>query len=407
MPGLSPGLGHARHADAFAAGRSAARQALAALPDGKPAWALCFAGGQHDADELLRGLRSELGELPVLGGCGTGVIHGGGAGCSGYECGLLLFPQGLAPAALLCVDGLDEDETAAGRRLGAGLRELALPPEASVLLLYDSIRSAPPPVLHLGSRLLDGICEGLGATQPQLWGAGTLADMNLSGSYVFDGQRARRHVAVAVVLPLQLQGHLAIMHGCLPASDFLEITRIEGPRVLELDGRPALQVVEERLGMPRAELLARRPLPALTLGEKHAPAFSPFSEGQYVNRLVVALDPVEESLVLFEADFRAGSRVQLMAYEPWRMIESAREQTRALLADLPAGGAAFALYIDCAGRSTAFSGMEADETTPVRQQLEGLCPLLGLYSGVEIAPFLGRARPLDWTGVLAVFTWRN
>ena len=31
-------------------------------------------------------------------------------------------------------------------------------------------------------------------------------------------------------------------------------------------------------------------------------------------------------------------------------------------------------------------------------------PLLGFYSGVEIAPFSGGySRPLDWTGVLTIF----
>jgi len=29
-------------------------------------------------------------------------------------------------------------------------------------------------------------------------------------------------------------------------------------------------------------------------------------------------------------------------------------------------------------------------------------PLLGFYSGVEIAPFLQKSRGLDWTGVLMV-----
>lgn len=29
-------------------------------------------------------------------------------------------------------------------------------------------------------------------------------------------------------------------------------------------------------------------------------------------------------------------------------------------------------------------------------------PLLGFYSGVEVAPILGKSRGLDWTGVLMV-----
>ena len=31
----------------------------------------------------------------------------------------------------------------------------------------------------------------------------------------------------------------------------------------------------------------------------------------------------------------------------------------------------------------------------------------GLYVGREIAPFGGRSRPLDWTGVFTVFTKRR
>jgi len=30
-------------------------------------------------------------------------------------------------------------------------------------------------------------------------------------------------------------------------------------------------------------------------------------------------------------------------------------------------------------------------------------PLFGFYSGVEVAPLLGKSRGLDWTGVLLVF----
>ena len=154
----------------------------------------------------------------------------------------------------------------------------------------------------------------------------------------------------------------------------------------------------------REELAARLPLLSLTLGEKYGDPFAPFNENQYVNRLVMTSDLADDSMTLFEADFQAGTRVQLMVIDPWRMIESARYQTQILLAALDRQALAFGLYIDCAGRSVAFSGLEDDETAPIRELVSRHCPLLGFYSGVEIAPFLGRARPLDWTGVLALFT---
>lgn len=397
-------VGYSRQADAFNAAREAARQARGRLPPStSPGWVLTFAGGRLDPEALLRGFQAELGDLPVVGGCGVGVITAASTSATGHECGALLFPASLSPRAILSAGRLDEDEAAVGRALGVRLRALDLAPETGVLVFYDSVKRAPPPTLHVGSRLLDGLYEGLGDCHPQVIGAGTLADFDLASSYVFDGRQACRHTAVAVVLPTALRGRVAIMHGCLPASDFLVITRVEGARVLELNGRPALAVVEERLGVSRDELLARQPLTSLTLGEKHGDPHAPFNDNRYVNRLVIAVDPGDDALVLFEADFQVGSRVQLMAYEPWHMIESARKQTQALLTGLGPQTPLFALYIDCAGRSMVFSGLEQDETTPVRQQVGARCPLLGFYSGVEIAPFMGRARPLDWTGVLAAF----
>lgn len=66
----------------------------------------------------------------------------------------------------------------------------------------------------------------------------------------------------------------------------------------------------------------------------------------------------------------------------------------------------FALYIDCAGRAAAFSGGAREEAAEVQRALGARVPLLGFYSGVEIAPFLGRSRGLDWTAVLVTMSRR-
>ncbi|HQC73657.1 MAG TPA: FIST N-terminal domain-containing protein [Candidatus Competibacteraceae bacterium] len=397
-------LGQAQHADAYTVARQAAVAALQQLPVGtSPGWALVICGGQHAPEELLRGFRAALGSIPLVGGCAAGLITATGVSMSGHACGLLLFSADLAPLTLRVVDGLDQDEAAAGRQLGAMLA--GLPDPGPVLLFYDSVKSSEPLDVHICSRLLDGLYTGLDDTSaPVLLGAGMLDDLRFSSSYIFDGQNVRRHAALAVVLPSQLHAHIAITHGCYPVSDFLEITAIDGARVLELDGQPALALVAARLGTSREALAARQPLLSLTLGEKHGDPFAPFNDRQYVNRLVMAADLRSDALILFEADFQRGSRVQLMLYDPARMFESARQQTTALLAALGKREPLFGLYIDCAGRSTAFSGLHDDETAPIRQQVATRCPLLGFYSGVEIAPILDRARPLDWTGVLALFT---
>ena len=65
----------------------------------------------------------------------------------------------------------------------------------------------------------------------------------------------------------------------------------------------------------------------------------------------------------------------------------------------------FALYIDCAGRTAVYSKTAVEEAAGIQKALNRVgCPLLGFYSGVEIAPFLNKSRGLDWTGVLLVMT---
>jgi small ligand-binding sensory domain FIST len=64
----------------------------------------------------------------------------------------------------------------------------------------------------------------------------------------------------------------------------------------------------------------------------------------------------------------------------------------------------FALYIDCAGRAAAFSGAEKEEASIIQTNIGKNVPLLGIYSGVEIAPLKGKSRGLDWTAVLLILS---
>ncbi len=393
-----------QNSDSAQAGQEAARLALAGLdPDQTAGWALVFAGGQHDRAALLQGLRSELGQVPIVGGAAIGTITHEALSYTGMECAVAVFSTAVPEPTLVKVDDLGQGEIAAGRQLGARLGEVTRAGD-TVLLFYDSLRSGPPPVLYVGSRLLDGIYQGLNDKPLNLIGAGTIGDFQFVESYIFNGNEAVKHQAIAVVLPSEIQSHTAVMHGCTPASAFLEITRIEDAVVYELDGRPALTVLLEMLGQSGNKALGSNLSLVVTLGEKHGDLFAPYEESAYVNRLILGSNPDDGSVTLFEADFKVGTKVQVMARNNEVMLESVHQQTEALLARMASKKPFFAFYIDCAGRSSAFSGAEREEAGIIQTKLAADIPLLGFYSGVEIAPLMGRSRPLDWTGVLTLFT---
>lgn len=410
------GVGRSNNPDPREAGTEAARRAADMLsPAEDPAWVLVFCGGKHDPAAVLAGLRMVVGSLPVVGGSAAGTVTSAGFGYSGFEVAVGLFPASLGSPEILADGGLLEGEAAAGRRLGESLRGLA-GEERVVLLFYDSVAATAPPRLHPASPLIDGIYQGMGADdrqggagcRPHLVGAGTLTDMNLSDGYVFDGTRPRKHTAVAVVLPAAITAETAILHGCVPVSSFMTITNIEGAEVFELDGRPALDVIETMLGIDVADDGGRNLSLMVTLGEKHGDPFADYDENRYVNRLILRVESDRRSITLFEPDFRPGSVVQIMSRDNGLMVQSVRDGVRSMNGRVSGRRALMALYIDCAGRASARSGSEIEEAEVLLDEVAINAPLLGFYSGVEIAPVDEmRSRPLDWTGVLTVLCYNG
>ena len=368
-----------------------------------PVLLLVFCGGKHDPAAALTALRSAYGTVPVVGGSAAGAMGGGELGYSGMEVGIVAFTAAGPVPQVHVTHGLLAGEAEAGEALARAVAGQAAD-DAVVLLFFDSVASTVPVRLHHASAIVDGFHAGLGGKQVNLIGGGLLTDMNLSDGWVFDGEGVSKHSAVALVFPPAVKAETTVMHGCRPVSSFMRITRIDGAVVHELDGEPALAVIERMLGLRLGSTDGSDLSLVATLGEKHGDPFAPYDENAYVNRLILGANRSNGSITLFEPDFRQGARVQIMARDNALMLDSVRQGTAAARARSPAAKPFLGLYIDCAGRASAHSGAPFEEAALMMQDLHASFPLLGFYSGVEIAPFGTYSRPLDWTGVLTVLT---
>ncbi len=368
-----------------------------------PVLLLVFCGGKHDPKAALAALRTAYGAVPVVGGSAAGAIGGGELGYSGMEVGIIAFTAPALVPQLHVTRDLLAGEAQAGEALARAVAQQAAD-DAVVLLFFDSTASTVPLRLHHASAIVDGFHAGLGAKRVNLIGGGLLTDMNLSDGWVFDGEGVSKHSAVALVFPPTVKADTVVMHGCRPVSSFMEITRIDGAVVHELDGEPALAVIERMLGLRLGSTDGSDLSLVATLGEKHGDPFAPYDENAYVNRLILGANRAAGSITLFEPDFRQGARVQIMARDNALMLDSVRQGTAAARARSLARKPFLGLYIDCAGRASARSGAPFEEAALMMQDLDASFPLLGFYSGVEIAPFGTYSRPLDWTGVLTLLT---
>lgn len=402
------GIGYSEHKDSFTAGRDAAKEGLSARNNRPGSLALAFCTGQHDPRACLEGIRSVLGSTPVAGGSAIGLITAERLGYEGCQTGLALLPEDLS-VSLATAGDVDRDERETGRRLTACLNKSGIRRSRLGLLFYETIRKGPPPApsMNVSSYLIDGLTSELQSGPELLLGAGLIGSYSMKPGFQFLGSEVGCQSASLTLLDGPFEAFSSIMHGCKPMSDYHTITRVEGPVVFEIDNRPALDVVRDLLG--NREWQDNLPLLLVTLGINLGGRYEPYDEKKYINRLVVGCDEVRKSITLFEADFENGSEFRFMRRNEELMLASTEKNCRDARARLDQEGLEpfFALYIDCAGRAAGFCGANLEEADIVRKTIGKDIPLLGFYSGVEIAPLMGKSRGLDWTGVLLVMSRRK
>lgn len=388
-------VGFSQNTETRTAMRAALRESAACA---STACLLVFSGRHHDPETVLASVRQELGDIPVYGGSCVGAISMDSAGYSGFEIIIAAF-DAAAGEPQVCVAGpLEDNETVVGQEIGRWLEDNAV---TQAMLLYDLTRTGGG--VNVGTFLLDGIYSSLSdGVEPLLFGAGLLADFPLRESFVFNGNAVVKNVALAIALPARLKAHVQVMHGCAPVSRIMRVTAARGARVLELDGEPAADVLHRMVGTDDAALAF-----SILLGRSAGDAVDEFDETEFINRLIIDVDREDGSVGLFETDIRTGDEVQVMVRDNHLLMESVSAGASQCLENNFGKRPVVAFYVDCAGRASVFTGSEEEEAARLTSQLGGCCPVLGFYAGREIAPFVGRARPLDWTGVLVMLTEDN
>lgn len=258
------------------------------------------------------------------------------------------------------------DSAAAGARLGA---ELALHRPRLVMVLSDGLAVN-------GSELAKGLSEALPA--------GTM----IVGGLAADGDRfARTWVLVdgmpqaGFVTAVALTGPLVTGSGSQGGWDTFgperRVTRAEGNVLYELDGRPALALYKDYLGILAQGLPASARRFPLSIREDP-------DRGVPVVRTILAVDEAAQSMT-FAGDVPTGWRAQLMRSSHDRLIAGAM-RSAADAASGMAGAPVLALAISCAGRRLLLS-QRADEE--IEATLEALPPgshQIGFYAYGEISP---------------------
>jgi hypothetical protein len=321
-----------------------------------------FSTEWHDPEALLGAVKRVAGKGKVVGCSAVGAITDGRVRTRGVSIGTL---SGEELRVATCLHpGLQEDPRRTGRWSGSELLSsgidsglvLALP-DGSVTSLYGMTR---------------GLYERMGPDFAYVGGA-TGCNLRPVRTAQFTEQGvATRAVAAAVVSGVSVG--TAIGHGWRTQGTLMVVTRAEGNRVYELDGRSAFDVYSEQLGG----------IPVNGFGEygmAHPLGF-PDVHGNYLIRDPLALN--DDKSIDFVSDVPSGGVANVMGADMPSLIEAARGAAQKAAGQV--NRPRFALLFDCVSRRLLMGKQFGEELRAVNEVLAGI-PVLGMLTFGEIGSY--------------------
>jgi small ligand-binding sensory domain FIST len=364
----------------------AAQQVLQRLGDRRPDWCVVFATDEHA--EFLQSMQESLTEVlgtPYVVGCSVaGVLACGKEFEDGPALGLLaVHSDQLRATPFLFRDTGDHGLTAATR---LGQRMLGSRDSGDLLVVW------PDPYHVRPDRLL----TGLDAILPGLPVVGGAASARINGATL---QFCGAESAEAGISGLRLGGNfrhsVAVTHGCAPLTKPLRATRVHENLILELDGRPAFDVLREHAPSDLMEDLSAA-IHYLFVGLLPSGA----TEGDYLIRNIVTADP-DTGVVGISDRVEEGRQLVFALRE---RDAAKRDLARALDSVCSAEGSGdyrFGLYFNCRARGRALYQEPGIDAAEIHRALPDV-PILGFFCNAEIGPLRGENQLFTYTGVLVL-----
>jgi small ligand-binding sensory domain FIST len=268
-----------------------------------------------------------------------------------------------------------------GREIGRAANALDSERRA-VLLLADSYNLAP-----------DELLAGVDATAPgvTVFGAGATED-GATGETSVIGRGASSSNAVVGLALGGLTVTSAVARACVAVSPWRVVTRSDCNRVLEIDGRPALEVFLESVPATLRED------PASTIRSTLCGIADPLDakpDPDFLIRRFVGIDERRHALSVGD-EVVAGSRIAIVVRDPG----AARRSLQASLEDVLAiPGLAGTLVFNDLERGEALYGLPGHDAAYLRRHLGDLA-LAGLFGSVAFAPLRGRNRFHQYAAVV-------
>ena len=382
--------------DTVRAARRLASDLRGALAGDPAHLVLLFATPHHapQLDNVLRCLKAELPGARVVG-CTGGAVLAAGRELEGQP-------------ALAALAGSLPDVAVVPFRVTSELMKVVMADPRGWHTHLDIIPEQQPLFLLLPdpfTHRTDALIASLDAAYPGLPKLGGLASggRNPGEHALVLDDAVHRSGAVGVALYGDIAVDAVVAQGARPVGPLLEVTAAEDNLMLELDGRPAAEALDEVFGgLDETEQRRFRRGPMVGLALPEATAARP---GDFLVRDLVGVER-DGGRIAVGGPVRAGQRVRFHLRDPAAAADDLRQQLLRWKLGHQGAAPAAAILLTCLGRGAGFFGA-ADHDSTVLREIAGEVPLAGFFCNGELGPVHGRTWLHGYTSAIGLLRPRG
>jgi hypothetical protein len=373
------GVGMSHQHSPTIAGHETAEQALENAGVSKPDFVFMFASVEHDKHSLLRAVREATGGAPLCGCSGRGTISGDDADESNFSVVVMTISSEELRWTNGLVTGLSAGSLAAGQQVAQSLSS-DLGADAVGLFVFPDGYTANV------DQFLAGLEGSLSSDQfLPIWGGATVGDVAMRQTYQYcDDEIASDGVAYAL-LSGEAQPAWAIDVGYVPIGGERTVTRSQGNVIYEIDGKPALEVLQEYLpDYALAEDWGRSYVITLALCFR-APSY--MKDQDYIFRGVFSVNRADGSVTV-QTEVKEGTSVWFSSRDKKKVSSGLDLMAEHINQQLRGGQPKLVFHFDCTARGKAmFPDQEKLRNLGrLRQAIGPETPWAGFYTSGEIGP---------------------
>jgi hypothetical protein len=385
---IKAGVGMSRHHNPSVAGREAAEQALQKAGVAKPDFIFMFASIGYDQRSLLGVVRDTTGGAPLTGCSAEGTINGDDADESGFS----VVVTAISSDKLRWHNGIarnlvDDDTRAVGQRVAQDLLP-HLSADTIGLFFFPDGRVD----FGVSRDNLDNFFAGLEENLPSerflpMWGGGA----NKTGGWrkpprqYCDDEVISGGVSYAL-LSGKAQPSWAISHSVIPIGGERIVTRSKGNVIHEIDGNPAVEVLEEYL--PEHALTDDRNwmgyANSLALCFR-APSY--MKDEEYIVRGVPAVKMADGSIIV-QTEVQEGTSIWFSSRDKEKLATGLDRMSQQIKEQLGGENPKLVFQFECATRGKdMFREQEKLQfLRHFRRSVDPDVPWAGFYCAGEIGP---------------------